>query len=188
MVSYLDLVDGEIDKCIAVTRRLLMLSRLPQEQRQIVDLAAALSDTILLLDYDARAHHIRQTLELPDEPVHVLADDSELRMIFLNLIQNAHHAMSEGGELLARVSLTQGRITIAISDTGVGIPADHLAHIFDPFFSHRADGVAGTGLGLTIVKSAVERNGGQVEVTSESGRGTRFLITLPAIPPDQSNS
>ena len=100
-------------------------------------------------------------------------------MIFLNLIQNAHHAMDKGGRLIARLFADDGDAVIEISDSGVGIPPDVLARIFDPFFSKRADGVTGTGLGLTIVKNFVERMGGKISVDSTVGQGTQFRIRLP---------
>ena len=100
-------------------------------------------------------------------------------MIFLNLVQNAHHAMPDGGTLTASIREDQGRALIEIADTGMGMEAEFVTRIFDPFFSRRADGVAGTGLGLTIVKNFVERMAGDIRVDSNPGSGARFLIRLP---------
>ncbi len=177
--SYLDLIDNEIDKCIAVTHRLLMLSRTPEEAPQVVDLALALDDALRLLDYDARMRRIVQDLSLPPVGIRVLADEGELRMVFLNLFQNAHHAMPEGGTLTVEVSAAAGEAVLDVSDTGVGIAPEHLPHIFDPFFSRRADNVAGTGLGLTIVRNILQRYGGAIEVESQPGVGSRFRLRLP---------
>jgi signal transduction histidine kinase len=180
--DYLGLIDGEIDNCIAVTRRLLLLSRVPSASRQLIDVVAATDDTLRLLDYDARNRGIKQQLLRPDTAVHVLADDGELRMALLNLLQNAHHAMPQGGRLTARVGVESGEAVIEIADSGIGIQPEILPQIFDPFFSRRADGEAGTGLGLTIVKNIVERFGGRVEVDSAPGRGARFTIRLTLAP------
>jgi signal transduction histidine kinase len=68
---------------------------------------------------------------------------------------------------------------VEITDSGVGMAAETVAHIFDPFFSHRADRIAGTGLGLTIVKNFVERMGGTITVSSAPGLGTTFTLRLP---------
>jgi signal transduction histidine kinase len=176
--DYLGLIDGEIDNCIAVTRRLLLLSRVPSASRQLIDVVAAVDDTLRLLDYDARSRGIEQQLRRPESAVHVLADDGELRMALLNLLQNAHHAMPQGGRLTARVGVAGAEALIEIADSGIGIPPEILPQIFDPFFSRRADGEAGTGLGLTIVKNIVERFGGRVDVDSAPGRGARFTIRL----------
>lgn len=177
--GYLEMMDAEIDRCTGVTRRLLLLSRLPQQQAQVISLAPAVADTLALLEFDAHSHSIVQHLELAREELRVLADDSDLRMVVLNLVQNAHHAMPQGGELRVRTGVDGERAFVEVRDTGQGIPADDLARIFDPFFSRRADGEAGTGLGLTICKSIVERYGGDIQVRSGVGAGAVFRILLP---------
>lgn len=179
IVDYMGLIDQEIDNCIAVTRRLLLLARPPTHSLQLVVLDEALTDTLRLLEFDATSRSITQRVDLPESQSRVLADEAEIRMIFLNLIQNAHHAMPTGGTLTARLARRDGRAVIEIVDTGIGMSAEHVARIFDPFFSRRADGVAGTGLGLTIVRSLVERMGGDIEVESTQGAGSRFRIVLP---------
>jgi signal transduction histidine kinase len=181
IVEYMELIDQEIDKCIAVTRRMLLLSRPPASSLQLVVVNEALTDTLLLLEFDAQTHGITQRLEVPEQPLRLLTDEADIRMIFLNLIQNAHHAMANGGTLIARLFAADGHAVIEISDSGTGIPDDILASIFDPFFSRRADGVAGTGLGLTIVRNFVERMSGTISVDSTVGKGTLFRIRLPLV-------
>lgn len=179
VVDYLGLIDSEIDKCVVVTRRLLLLSRTPVENPRIVDVGTALDDAVRLLDYDAKARGIEQELELSPESLRVLADEGELRMVFLNLLQNAHHAMPDGGKLIGKVSRVDSRAMIEIIDTGEGIEPEILSRIFDPFFSNRADQVAGTGLGLTIVKNIIECCRGSIEVESTRNQGTLFRVRLP---------
>ena len=177
--AYLDSIDSEVDNCITVTRRLLLLSRAPSETLQVVDINAVMEDTARLLDYEALTRQVRQTLHLPPAPLQVLADDPELRMMFLNLLQNAHHAMPEGGEITVTTGVEGNWARVEIGDTGVGIAPEKLARIFDPFYSARADGSTGTGLGLTIVKSIVERLKGDIQVSSVLGRGSTFTLRLP---------
>jgi signal transduction histidine kinase len=179
IVDYMVLIDQEIDNCIAVTRRLLLLARPPAHSLQLVVLNDALTDTLRLLEFDAQTHKIAQRLDVPASQLRVLADEAEIRMILLNLIQNAHHAMPKGGTLTARLSEADGKAIIEIADTGIGMSAEQVERIFDPFFSRRADGVAGTGLGLTIVKNFVERMGGDIEVDSAPGAGSTFRLRLP---------
>jgi signal transduction histidine kinase len=179
IVDYMDLIDQEIDNCIGVTRRLLLLARPPANSMQLVVINEALSDTLQLLEYDAQTHGIIQKSELPAIALRILADEAEIRMIFLNLIQNAHHAMPNGGTLKACLAEDNGHALIEIADSGVGMSPETTARIFDPFFSRRADGVAGTGLGLTIVKNFVARMGGTISVESTPDAGTRFTIRLP---------
>jgi nitrogen fixation/metabolism regulation signal transduction histidine kinase len=109
IAEYMGLIDQEIDNCIAVTRRLLLLARPPSNSLQLVVLGEALTDTLRLLEFDAQGRNIRQQIEVATRRnLRVLADEAEIRMIFLNLVQNAHHAMPEGGTLTARVSEDRG--------------------------------------------------------------------------------
>lgn len=179
VAGYLEMMSAEIDRCTGVTQRLLMLSRLPQQQPQVVAVNRAVGDTVSLLDFDACSHGIVQHLEFDPAEPQVLADDSDLRMLVLNLVQNAHHAMPGGGELRVRTVATGDQARIEVSDGGCGIPREALGRIFDPFYSHRADGERGTGLGLTICRSIVERYGGTIEVESTPGTGTTFRVELP---------
>ena len=179
--SYLEMMNAEIDRCTGVTQRLLLLSRLPQQQAQIVSLNKAVNDTLQLLDFDARSHGIVQHEDLATDDLRVLADDSDLRMVVLNLVQNAHHAMPDGGSLTVS-SRAEGKLAvIEVRDTGVGIPPAMIDNIFDPFFSHRADGEGGTGLGLAICKAIVERYAGTIEVSSVPGQGAAFSVRLPLV-------
>jgi two-component system, NtrC family, sensor kinase len=103
--------------------------------------------------------------------------------VFLNLFINALHAIPKGTpedhevRVVARVSAPD-RVTVEVSDTGCGIPQEHLGRIFDPFFTTRAAG-EGTGLGLSVCHSIVTSLGGELSVSSEVGRGTTFRIVLP---------
>jgi signal transduction histidine kinase/HAMP domain-containing protein len=187
MAEYLRLVDDQIDKCIEVTRRLLLLSRHPDSRKALVDINEAVSDSVHLLAYDAGLRNISQQTVLDPARPRILADQAELRMVILNLLQNAHHAMPEGGEItITTRSIAPDSVQISVVDNGGGIVPETLPHIFDPFFSRRADGQAGTGLGLTICKSIVERYGGTIAVESRPGAGTTFTINLPREHGDQA--
>ncbi|MCL2345896.1 MAG: ATP-binding protein [Desulfobulbus sp.] len=175
----LAIVDGEIDRCIEVTRRLLLLCRHPDEALQCVDVNHAMHDAVMLLSYEALAGGIEQIEDYAPESPQVHADPSELRMMIFNVVQNAHHAMPEGGRVELRSRVEERMALIEIADTGVGIAPENLAHIFQPFYSRRADGAPGTGLGLSIVRSTVTRYHGHIEVDSTPGRGACFRIRLP---------
>lgn len=108
-----------------------------------------------------------------------MASDSELRMVVLNLVHNAFHAMPKGGDLKVSSQSRDGWIVIAVRDQGIGIDPNRLPRIFDPFYSRRADGSKGVGLGLSIVRTIVENYGGRVEVASEAGQGSVFSVFLP---------
>jgi PAS domain S-box-containing protein len=177
----LGMVDGEIDRCIEVTRRLLLLCRHPSEVLQSVDVNHAMRDAAMLLRHDALACNIEQIEEFAPESPLVHADPSELRMMIFNMVQNAHHAMPEGGKVYLRSRIKAEHVLIEVADTGVGIAPENLSRIFQPFYSQRADGELGTGLGLSIVRSTVIRYHGTIEVDSIPGQGARFSICLPLI-------
>jgi PAS domain S-box-containing protein len=177
----LGMVDGEIDRCIEVTHRLLLLCRHPDEILQSVEVNLAMHDAAMLLSYDALARNIEQIEEFAPEAPLVYADPSELRMMIFNMVQNAHHAMPEGGKVHLRSCIDADHVLIEIADTGVGIAPENLPRIFHPFYSQRADSALGTGLGLSIVRSTVTRYHGTIEVDSVPGQGTRFSIRLPLI-------
>ena len=178
IADYLRLVDGEIDKCIDVTKRLLKLSSFGGEKMQLVDINIAVEETLSLLRYEAQQKDILVTLVLAKVAPRMLAANQDIRMLILNLAQNAFHSMPQGGELRIETSMQANRLYIRVCDNGVGIKAKHKAHIFDPFFSYRADTNHGTGLGLTICQSIVQRYGGKIEVKDVDPRGACFVVFL----------
>jgi len=109
-------------------------------------------------------------------------NSNSLKQILLNLVMNALQAMDEaGGTLLVQSHLTtDGRVRMAITDSGPGIPEATLSRIFEPYFTTKMDG-EGTGLGLFVTKTLVEQDGGKIEVTSHPGQGACFSITFDAL-------
>jgi CheY-like chemotaxis protein len=104
---------------------------------------------------------------------------SELREVFVNLIVNAVDAMPKGGKLTISCEPVGSELRLRFADTGTGMPEDVRQKIFDPFFSTK--GAQGTGLGLSVSYSIIERHEGSISVSSEQGEGTVFTIDLPAV-------
>ncbi len=179
LIEHLDLVMQQVEQCEQVTERLLKLSMPPSSQPELVELDRVLSDTLMLLEWEAQSAGIETALKVEGAPFRVLAADSDLRMMALNLAQNAFHAMPRGGRLTVRCARAGTDLMVAFEDTGVGIHATDLVSIFEPFFSRRADGVRGTGLGLAITKAIVESHGGSIGVDSTPGQGSRFIVRFP---------
>ena len=136
-------------------------------------------EVVSLLRYEAEQIGVDMTLDLGASDLRVLATDSDMRMLILNLAQNAFHAMPSGGRFALRGRIEDGKIVIEAEDTGGGINPTVLPRIFDPFFSKRADGIEGTGLGLTICKAIVTRHGGTIQAETEAGHGATFNVSLP---------
>jgi len=179
---YIKLIEGEIDKCIDITGRLLKLGSLPDTHLQPININSVIPETLSLLRWEADSKNIQMNLKIPDnENLRVMATDNELRMMILNLIQNAYHAMPEGGKLFVEINVINQNETVqmVIRDTGVGISKKMQDRIFDPFYSHRSNDQKGTGLGLSITQAIVKRFNGNISVKSTLGEGSVFTITLP---------
>ena len=176
---YLDIVDREINRCIDVTGRLLRLSEPGGVNATLVDIASVVGDVVSLVAFQAAQAGVRIHQEI-EGPLRSLGSESDFGILILNLVQNALHAMPEGGDLTIRARDEKGTISIAVADTGIGIAAEDLPRIFWPFWSKRADNTRGAGLGLAICKSTAEQLGGRIEVHSSPGRGSCFTIVVPA--------
>ena len=177
--EYMSAVNTELDRCLKVTEKLMRLSRLPDERGVLIDLAVVVRDVMTLLRYEAELLQIRMTLTAAVD-VRIIASEPDLGMVMINLMQNAFHAMPKGGCLSLDIARNEARdVIVTVGDTGVGIEPSHLPLIFHPFWSWRADGSAGSGLGLAICKSSVAKWGGRIEVRSEVGVGTTFVLTFP---------
>ncbi len=178
-LDYLQVMDDELEKCIQVTDRLLKLSMPASEQPELVSISHVVRDILSLLSAEAEARHIEVGFDLASG-LRVIAADADIRMLVLNLAQNAFHAMPTGGRLNLTSMHAGEDVQIVFADDGVGIRPEDLSRIFDPFWSRRADGVRGTGLGLSVCRTILKRYGGRIEVASEPGQGSRFVVVMPS--------
>ncbi|HBO59844.1 MAG TPA: hypothetical protein DD624_08060 [Alphaproteobacteria bacterium] len=176
---YLNMILDQVQFCITVTTRLLKLARKPSEEALTVDLNEIVPETVSLLEYEAKKRGIDVTIKLNDAPVTIKASDTEMRMVLVNLAQNAFHAMRDGGTLSIETSADGKNAVLRVADTGCGIPPENIQRIFEPFFSNNQENKeSGTGLGLSIVKSIVESAGGKISVESTVGQGTVFTFVF----------
>ncbi|HET9985639.1 MAG TPA: PAS domain S-box protein [Longimicrobiales bacterium] len=116
----------------------------------------------------------------PARPLVVLADRERLVQVFSNLVGNAIKFTPAGGRITVEAATGDGEVACSVADTGTGIPAEHLPHLFDWFWQARRTGRGGAGLGLAITKGIVEAHGGRVWVESQPGAGSTFYFTIPA--------
>ena len=140
-----------------------------------------LKKAISITNHPAELQNIIITKNLAPELPEIQADGDKLQQVFVNMIVNALHAMPKGGDLniCTRISQNNKFIEIEISDTGCGIPQEHLSKLFDPFFSTKSTG-EGTGLGLSVSLGIIQMHNGTIDVKSKIGEGTTFVIGLPA--------
>lgn len=180
--NYLPIVDKQIDKCIEVTQRLLKLATPSGERIQLISLNEAIVDILSLLSFDSQAQNITIHAHIAEQKEYrILGAESDMRMLILNLMQNAFHAMPQGGEVHVYLDTQDNTIQLTVADTGCGILPQLLDKIFEPFFSHRADGKVGTGLGLTICKAIVTRHKGRIEARNGTEKGSLFIVTFPDV-------
>jgi signal transduction histidine kinase len=115
---------------------------------------------------------LKKTPDLPE----VEHDGDQIHQVLLNLLLNSIQAIDGPGKIVVELEARDAMATIAVSDTGRGIPAENLTNIFRPFYTTKGNG---TGLGLSLARRIVEEHQGRIEVTSSVGKGTRFTVLLP---------
>ncbi len=178
VLEDLHIAEEEISRAQAIIKNLLEFSRESGADVERVDVNDLLSRTVQLMQKYLQNAGVRVNTDLGEVPPCVV-NANAMRQILLNLITNAVQAMPKGGELYLRTGLADGdRVRLEVRDTGVGIPAAHLHDIFNPFYTTKAPG-QGTGLGLSVVHSILQRYRGDIRVTSDLGAGTTFTIELP---------
>jgi two-component system NtrC family sensor kinase len=175
LVKNLLLVQRETERCSAIVRNLLDFARERPLTLRDVSVNAVVEEGLSLIAHQVQIQGVTIEKALGDIPV-VLADFGQLRQAFVNLALNACDAMGKGGKLSISTRVDGQEVELVAADTGPGIPKENLPRIFDPFFTTKEKG---TGLGLSVVYGIVQRHGGRIEVHSEPGQGTTFVIHLP---------
>jgi two-component system, NtrC family, sensor kinase len=167
-------------RCKEIVRELLDFSRQTKHRWVQCNVNQALQQTISLLGKQALFQNVQIVNEIDPRLTQIIADPGQINQVIINLMTNAVDAMNGKGILTVRTyPLPEEKmIGLAISDTGCGIPGENLSRIFDPFFTTKDTG-KGTGLGLSTVYGIVEEHGGTIEVRSDIGQGTTFVLKLP---------
>ncbi len=186
-----EVIEQEGEQMSRLLNDLLDVSRVAQGKIELkkehLDVGTVIADVFRVLAPAIRAQAIRFKMHKPRGPLFVHGDRARMRQVFVNLLSNALRYTAAGGSILVRASRVDGRIVVAVEDTGVGIAADKLKEIFEPFAQadttlSRSEG--GLGIGLTLVEQLVALHGGTVSATSPGeGQGSVFTVELPAAPP-----
>ncbi len=178
--DQLALIETHIQRITSTLRQLVELSREGDERWAAIDVGQALEETVLLVSFDPRARNVDVQLEpLPSLPT-TYGIPGQLQQVFINLCLNALDAMPDGGALTIEARDTRGGLAVQIRDTGCGIPSGVGRRIFDPFFTTKEPG-CGTGLGLAVSNSIVQKLNGTIEYQSTEGVGTVFTVVLPIL-------
>ena len=175
----LQIAIAEVERLTGTVSRVLDLTRRRQQEIKPVQLNQVIDRVLALTGKYLQHRHIALQKDLASELPPALAVADELVQVFLNLVLNAADAMPEGGMLRVTSRLgDDGRLAVALSDTGCGIPPEYLGRIFEPFFSTKE---GGTGMGLNISSDIIKQHGGEITVKSQVGQGTTFTVHLPRV-------
>jgi heavy metal sensor kinase len=179
----------ECDRLTRLTEQLLTLSRedagVSKQVCEAVDLAALVRGVVDTMRLLAESKGLRLGLE-EQGPVEIHGDPARLRQVFYNVIDNAIKYTPEGGSIEVRVESLSKEARVSVTDTGIGIPPEHLERVFDRFYrvdKARSRDQGGTGLGLTIARSIVIAHSGKMELKSTLGQGTICTVTLAILQP-----
>lgn len=182
---YLSVIQKECARCGDIVKNLLLFARQRGAEMAPCDLNEIVDRALMLVRHHLEISNVQVRFEPLAGDSKLVADAGQLQQGILALLVNAVEAMrgpgQDGGELSVRLRGDQQQLQVDVGDTGVGIPADVLPQIFEPFFSTKQE-ESGVGLGLAVVYGIMKRHGGSIDVESEPGRGTTFHLRLPRRP------
>lgn len=171
----------EVDRATVITKRLSSFAKPTKGvYTEDIDFKACIDEVIALLGYEMKLENIVVANEIPSTFPHIMGDRKQMQEVFFNLVRNAAQAIKGSGTITAKGRTEGTKIFVDIVDTGEGIPEDKLEAVFDAFYTTKAPG-KGTGLGLFIVRSVVEKNGGLIYVKSKVGMGTTFTVEFDTV-------
>ncbi|MBC8552557.1 MAG: PAS domain S-box protein [Candidatus Brocadiales bacterium] len=171
-------IKEEIERIVSITERLQEFSRSNKGEVEEVDINSLLENILSLIEPELKVKSIKYIKEFDSARPEIMADDAELRQVFLNSITNAIDAMPDGGTLTIKTLHNVSSVKISFEDTGYGISEKNINKVFEPFYSTKKE-IKGVGLGLSTSYAIIEGYGGEISVESEEGRGTIFTFNLP---------
>ena len=174
----LEVIIKETERCRDIVKGLLDYSRQTEPQKISMRINEVIDKTLSLLEHQAAFRNIKIIREYHDDLPYIMIDKDKIQQVLINLLTNAQEAMPEGGSvtITATRMADEKSVEMKFADTGCGIPKDEILKLFDPFYSTKE---LGTGLGLSITQGIITSHKGTIEVQSEVGTGTTFIIRLP---------
>jgi len=176
MVRDLEVMKNECLRSKGITRQLLEFARKRPLNKQVMDVSKPLKEAISLMEMQTKSSKVNIVTEFGSDLV-ITGDENQLKQVYLNIINNAIHAMDAEGTLTISTGNIADKVLISFKDTGHGIDTKHLNRIFEPFFSTKQE--KGTGIGLSVSYKIIQSHDGTIEVESTKGKGTTFTVALP---------
>jgi len=177
-------IEEHVERARKVVHNMLGYARRMEPRLEDVDVNQTINQTIDILENFARANTIDIQTDLMDSVPIIAGDQAQLQQVILNLISNAIDAIGKEGTVSVKSRADDSVIRVVIADTGPGIPENMQKKIFDPFFTTKSSG-KGTGLGLWISYTIIEKLGGSLSLRSQAGKGAEFTITMPIVRPEK---
>ncbi len=177
-------IEEHVERARKVVHNMLGYARRMEPRLEDVDVNQTINQTIDILENFARANTIDIQTDLMDSVPIIAGDQAQLQQVILNLISNAIDAIGKDGTVSVKSRADDSVIRVVIADTGPGIPENMQKKIFDPFFTTKSSG-KGTGLGLWISYTIIEKLGGSLSLRSQAGKGAEFTITMPIVRPEK---
>ncbi|MEO1791967.1 MAG: ATP-binding protein [Cyanobacteria bacterium J06629_19] len=181
----LEAITQEVERLIRISSDLLILSQLEQQHLNLslesVDLSYLLAAIVEQIQPTAELQHLQLFTDIAPD-LHILGSPDHLIRLFINLLDNAVKYTPEKGKVRLSAQLQGQTMQVIVSDTGIGVPAEHVPYLFERFYQvekARSSALRGTGLGLAIVQEIVHRHRGMITVESQVDQGTTFIVTLP---------
>ncbi len=172
-------IETGVERARRITHELLGSVKQTESVFAEIHLEELIGEAVSLIKNEAACRDVQIHNRVDSANCFIWSDPYKLRQVLLNLLTNAVHATGPGGSVTVDLKRSDCGVELTIQDTGEGIPKENLARIFEPFFSTKPTG-KGTGLGLFVSRSIIEKLGGEISVESKLGKGTRFSIRLPA--------
>ncbi|RLE46076.1 MAG: hypothetical protein DRJ31_10435 [Candidatus Methanomethylicota archaeon] len=177
----LKIINREARRTAQIVGNLLTFARKHPEEKQPVDINKVIQTILDLRAYEQKVNNIEVKTQFATDLPEIVANAFQIQQVFLNIIINAEHFMTEAhkrGTLTITTERVGDVVRVSIADDGPGIAKENLNHIFDPFFTTKEVG-KGTGLGLSISHGIITENGGRIYAESEPGKGSTFIVELP---------
>jgi signal transduction histidine kinase len=148
----------------------------------MLDIHKVIDDVITFVQHHSNIEHITLEKEYNTDVKPLLIDEKKIKQVLINLVVNAIHAVEKDGHIWISTGINKptGDLVVKVKDDGHGIEKKHLKNIFDPFYTTKPTG-EGTGLGLSVSYGIIKNHGGNIFVDSQTGAGTTFTVTLPAV-------
>jgi two-component system, sporulation sensor kinase A len=175
--SYFKIIDSEIERIEVILRELMVLAKPSELKYEKLNVGIIVKNVLTLMESQALLNNIEIKQDINLENKTILADENQLKQVFINYIKNAIEAMPNGGRLFVEGTQNDEHICVKITDEGSGIPSEILTRIGEPFFTTKENG---TGLGMIVSEQIVKEHKGRITINSDSG-GTCIEINLPII-------